>query len=345
MALELTSAQARRWRRSAHGLGGSELSATAVVRRAVALQGQDLAAVLRAIALRSLPGTSVADVVGEFNRGHLVRSWPMRGTLFATTPHHLAALRHFTAARMHRATIRRREQLGLEDRLLDKAAEVASAALAERALSRAEVLGLWEQHGIDTTAGRGYHLLFHHAVGGLWHWGRFIEGRTEQLLEPSVPIAITRPEEALQEIIRGFVEARGPVAEADLAWWTKLPKSMLRQAIATMTDLAEVSVDGSPAWVVEGQTPDVAERAGIDLLPAFDEWILGYGDRTLVATPETMAAVVPGNNGVFRPVVLLDGVVVGTWRSRPRRGEEAFTPTQTVSASNRKRIEKAIASR
>ena len=47
-----------------------------VVDRAVALQGQDLPAVLRAIAIRSAPGTTIDDVRAAFDRGEIVRSWP-----------------------------------------------------------------------------------------------------------------------------------------------------------------------------------------------------------------------------------------------------------------------------
>ncbi|MBP2436488.1 hypothetical protein [Microbacterium amylolyticum] len=72
----LSTTEALRARWSNHLLGGSDLTPAQVVDRSVALQGQDLPAVLRAIALRSRPGTSIADVRAAFDRGELVRSWP-----------------------------------------------------------------------------------------------------------------------------------------------------------------------------------------------------------------------------------------------------------------------------
>ena len=331
-------------RRTAHLLDGSELTAAEVVRRAVALQGQDLPGVLRAIALRSTSGTTLADVKRAFDDGTLVRSWPMRGTLFATTPEHLAGLRHFTAERTHRSTVRRREQLGLDDATLARAEEVMATALSERSLTRAEALATWEEAGIGTEGGRGYHLLFHHAVGGTFHWGPFAEGGTEQLLTLTEAVAVDDPDQALIEIIRGYVAARAPVTDADLAWWTKLPKTTLRKAAAQVLELVDVTVEGESAWVLAEQLDAIpAAAAGIDLVPAFDEWILGYGDRSLVATDEMMQAVVPGGNGMFRPTVLVDGTVVGTWKLKPRKGEDAFTAVAPVSAADRKRIDKALA--
>ena len=79
--------------------------------------------------------------------------------------------------------------------------------------------------------------------------------------------------------------------------------------------LVEVTVEGAPAWVV-GE-PEPGGPSGVTLVPGFDEWILGYADRSLVASPAALARLVPGGNGVFRPAVLVDGVVVGTWRPAP----------------------------
>ncbi|MCW4384197.1 winged helix DNA-binding domain-containing protein [Salinibacterium sp. SYSU T00001] len=338
MIVELSPADARRMRLRAHLLDGSALDPAQVVQRAVALQGQDLPAVLRAIAIRSRPGTSVQNVRAAFDRGELVRSWPMRGTLFATTPSHLAALLHFTADRLHRAASRRREQLGLDGTVVERARAVLQQSLAERSLLRSEALSLWQSAGIPTEAGRGYHLLAHFAIGGVMHWGPFDETGTEQRLTLSAAAAPEDPDAALAEVVRGYVAARGPVTEADLAWWTKLPRAVLRRAAASVDDLERVRIDGADAWVVGAQ--EVPQARGVTLVPAFDEWILGYGDRSLVASPRMLDALVPGNNGVFRPAVLVDGVVVGTWR-QPRSKPVEVELVETVDAATRDEIDRA----
>ncbi|MCQ1956070.1 winged helix DNA-binding domain-containing protein [Arthrobacter sp. zg-Y826] len=344
MVISLSGQDARRMRRSSQLLGGSDLSPADVVRRAVALQGQDLPAVLRAIAVRSRPGTTVQDVRDAFDRGELVRGWPMRGTLFATTPEHLAALLSFTAERIRNMAARRRAELGLEETVLARGRDTLREALGERPLRRSEALELWEAAGIDTSDGRGYHLLMHLCVEGLAHWGRF--SGTEQLLTLTAPRAVSpgAADGDLTALVRGFVLARGPVTEADLAWWTKLPRTVVRKAAAGVADLVQVEVDGRPAWII-GE-PEIPERSGVSLVPAFDEWILGYADRSLVASPAMLAAIVPGGNGVFRPAVLDDGVAVGTWRL-PRTSRATPEPVidlvERVSAAKRRAIERAVA--
>ena len=343
--LDLTDEQARRIRLRSHLLQHSDLAPVEVVRRAVALQGQDLPAVLRAIALRSRPGTSVQDVRDAFDRGELVRSWPMRGTLFATTPQHLGALLHFTAERTRSMAARRRIDLGLDETVLDRSRSVLREALREHPLQRAAVMELWSGAGIKTADGRGYHLLMHLAVEGLIHWGRFAPAGTEQFV--TLTASGDAPDADLAAIIRGFVLARGPVTEADVAWWTKLPKTVVRRAAADVGDLVEVQVQARPAWLIgdgliNGSGP--LEPSGVTLVPGFDEWILGYADRSLVAGPVAMQSVVPGSNGIFRPAVLVDGMVVGTWRlPRGRAAEPVIDLAEPVPAATRRAIEDAVA--
>ncbi len=63
------------------------------------------------------------------------------------------------------------------------------------------------------------------------------------------------------------------------------------------------------------ETPALgAPAARVHLLPGFDEYLLGYGDRSAALAPEHSQAIVPGGNGMFKPTIVVDGEVVGTWR-------------------------------
>jgi hypothetical protein len=95
-----------------------------------------------------------------------------------------------------------------------------------------------------------------------------------------------------------------------------------------------MEVDGVE-HLMDPQTPEVLRTArnrakGVLLLPGFDEFILGYGDRRAQLEPEFADRIVPGGNGVFRHTVVSAGRVVGTWR-RHRQGIEA-TPFTAFTA-------------
>ncbi|QYJ03789.1 winged helix DNA-binding domain-containing protein [Nocardioides panacisoli] len=340
----LTTDQALRLRLAAHGLTRPlGLDPAGVVERAVALQGQDLPAVLQAIGLRS--GEDVTGVRAAFDRGELVRGWPMRGTLFATTPHWLAGLLSLTAARTEQAMVKRWGHIGLDEDIVARSAEVAAEAMTDGPHTRAEMLQQWEDAGVPTTQGRGYHLIVLHSVRSLWHWGPFRDG--EQCLVATPPVEVAAPEEVLADAVAGYVRARGLATVDDIAWWTKLPKGQVRRAVARCVGLAEVAVAGlDTVHLVHEEDyaalADLPPAEGVVLLPGFDEYYLGHADRSLVATPAMQQAVVPGKNGVFRPLVVLDGRVVATWRNT-KKGAELVDLVEQVPSPQRAAIDAALA--
>ncbi len=46
--------------------------------------------------------------------------------------------------------------------------------------------------------------------------------------------------------------------------------------------------------------------------------MLGYKDRDAMLAPEHADRIVPGANGVFRPIIVVDGQIVGTWARTAR---------------------------
>lgn len=349
--------------------GGPEPSGPSpvdVVRRMVALQGQDLPAVLRAIAIRSRPGTTVDDVRAGFDTGELVRGWTQRGTLFATTPGDLAALVSLTGERVIHMSRRVHDAEGLDDAVMARAESVTRKALAASGadgVTRAAMIDLWQQAGVPIEGQRGYHLIVALALRGVLHWGPFAGVQQVMVATPSARHGAASPEEpdaALRRIARSYFASRGPATVDDLAWWLGLPKSPVRAAVAALREeepdaVVEVSVDGKVMLVARSEpgqlgadddtapdAPGLAEPTGVVLVPGFDEIVLGYQDRNLIADAEAMRTVVPFTNGIFRPAVLLDGRLVGTWRRAPKGDEAPFELVPGIKARARKAVSAAV---
>ncbi len=331
--IEIDAGEARRLRARAQLIGGSSLEPAAVVRRAGALQGQDAGAVLRAVALRSRPGTTVADVRSAFDAGELVRGWPMRGTLFALTPKGLSGFAAINAPRMQTVIRSRRGNLGISDEHFDLAKSTAVWALDKRPHTRAELAVLWREAGVPEGQGHDYHYTSTLAIDGVLALGPF-DGN-EQLV---VRLRPSDEEQAafLARIARAFFVARGPATLDDFSWWAKLPKALLRPAALAVDGIEEVSVDGRTMLYLDDGLGSLAPD-GVVLLPGFDEWVLGYQDRSLVGSREALAQLATVN-GIFRPAVLVDGRIVGTWRVK-----EGATLVEKVSAKLRRAIDAAIA--
>jgi inactivated superfamily I helicase len=89
---------------------------------------------------------------------------------------------------------------------------------------------------------------------------------------------------------------------------------------------------------MDPQTPDLLQTArtqaeGVLLLPGFDEFMLGYGDRRAQLDPAFADRIVPGGNGVFRHTVVSAGRVVGTWARTGRGAQRDITATPFTSFS------------
>ncbi|GAB3462323.1 crosslink repair DNA glycosylase YcaQ family protein [Kineococcus endophyticus] len=295
--------------------------ATAVVTHLAALQAQDLRAAATAVALRTRAGagagenTSLADAL---DAGTVVRSWPMRGTLHLLRASDLRWVLALCATRTITATRRRREQLAITDADLDVARATVRTHCPPTGSTRADLLAAFEAAGQGTGGGRGYHLLHHLALTADLCLGP-LAGR-EQLfvpLDPWVPPGDVPPD-PLAEWTRRHLRSHGPTTATDVAFWTGLPLGTVRRGFeAVRAEFEAVEVEGVE-HLVDPALPDLvaAHRGaarGVHLLPGFDEFLLGYADRSAVLALDHASRVAPGGNGVFRGTVVVGGRVVGTW--------------------------------
>src|SRR3954454_17983917 len=113
-------------RAAAQGLlPGPPRSPASTTTAMLALQAQDFAGGLWAVAVRDRARETRADLEAALDTGAVVRSWPMRGTLHLTTPRDLRLLLAITATRAVGAARGRRAQLGLEGAELERGRQLA----------------------------------------------------------------------------------------------------------------------------------------------------------------------------------------------------------------------------
>ncbi|SEP06525.1 winged helix DNA-binding domain-containing protein [Trujillonella endophytica] len=317
--------------------GAPAASAAEAVRGLLCAQGQDLPGAVTSVALRTRD-RSATGVRAAFDAGEVVRSWPMRGTLHLLPAEELPWLLELCGPRAVAGAAKRRAALGITDRDVDRAREQAVGALTGgRRLGRAALLAAIGE-AVDVSGQRGYHLLWF-----LAQTGTLVLGPTEgtdqafALLDEWVPAPRRLSgEEALAELARRYLTGHGPATDADLARWAGLTLRDVRAGIAAVrSELAAVEVDGRELLMA----PDLPDRLAacrsevedaVLLLPGFDEYVLGYADRTCAVPEEFAERIVPGRNGMFRSTVVHGGRVLGVWRwagsgSRRVPAPEPFT--------------------
>jgi hypothetical protein len=314
---------------------------TEVVHGMLALQGQDYAGGLWSIGLRTASSTR-SSIEGVHETGAFVRSWPMRGTLHFVAADDLPWMLSLTGERMVRSAEGRRRQLELDRAQFDRAEAIARERMADGAtISRPELFAAWQQGGLPTTGQRGVHLLAQLAQTSVI----VLVGQQEwALLEHRVPNPrLPERADALREFALRYFTSHGPATERDFAWWSSLTLTDARAGIAAAREqLDELELEGTRYYLRPGLEP--AGRA-VRLLPGFDEYLLGYSDRSAPLSGADTAVIVPGGNGMFLSTVVVNGEVVGSWRrtQRAKKVQLDIEPLHDIPTSAARGIAAAAA--
>ncbi len=283
-----------------------------------AAQGQDLPGVLASIAMRTASG-DVDEVRRAFDDGEIVRSWPMRRTLHVVPARDLAWMLPLATARPLAEAAKRRTQFGLADEAVERAGEVALEVLAGGGrLTRAELAQRWADAGLIRESAHVTHTISVLAMHGVLAYGPFATAKEQALVRLDEwvpePRRLAR-EDALVEWARIYFAGHGPARRQDFARWTGLPAADVRTAVEGAREHLVTDDDG---LLLDPATPErlaaVYDPGAELLLPGFDEFVLGYGERAEILDAEHADRIVPGGNGVFRPTVVRDGRVVGCWK-------------------------------
>ncbi|MCS5717983.1 winged helix DNA-binding domain-containing protein [Herbiconiux sp. CPCC 205763] len=334
-----------------------------VARHLLALQAQDFGQAVWALGLRS-PGATRADVAAALDGAQVVRSWPMRGTLHFSTPDDLRWMLSLTAAKTITGVAARHRQLELDDTVFGRARRIAAAELrGGGSFSRDEFFALLEADGIPTKNQRGVHIIWWLAHDGLLCWGP--TRGTQQalvLLDEWAPPARdphASRDDSLAEFVLRYFTGHGPATLKDFCWWSKTTVTDAQRGLALVRDrLTETEIDGVTFWMRDpadrdasagrhdgssrpaaGAHPSPRRRPpGVRALPGFDEYLLGYQDRSHALPSEFADRIVPGNNGMFLPMIVSRGEIVGTWRRSvtAKKAEVTAEPFTALSSTEQR---------
>lgn len=316
----------------------SALAATAVT---TAVQAQDTAASKLGLRARAA-GLTEAGVVHAIEHDRTIaRTWLHRGTIHLVPTADLRWLVRLIGPAIARKYRTRWRQIGLGDELLDRIVCALPDILAGGPLTRAEIKAALDGRGIalDSPDPQAHsHAVVHASTTGLICRGPD-RGRhsTFALIDDWVPSAPHGPsgDDALAELARRYFAAFSPATAADFAAWSGLGAG---RAVALIRDeLTETDVDGRPGF----QLGSVDPARGLRLLPAFDNYLLGYRNRDALMPKEHYADVYEG--GMIRPVVLHDGRAVGTWALQRAKGRLTVTPFHRLPRAELRGVEAEVA--
>ena len=279
-----------------------------------AMQSQDYNMSKWAVGLRMGEGTE-EKIDEAIERGDILRTHVLRPTWHLVAAADIRWMVELTAPQIRGKMAFREKFLQLDKKILTRSRKLIGSALAKKGhLSRGELVEVLQKAGIATDDNRSAHILIDAELEALICSG---PGKTHYaLLEERAPQArkLSR-EEALAELTRRYFGGHGPATLPDYCWWSGLLVKDAKKGIASLgKELRSAKVGECEYWWMDGQGEgELPRMPSALLLPAFDEWIIGYADRTGLFPTEHERKIITVN-GLFRPVLLIKGQAAGCWR-------------------------------
>lgn len=326
---------------------GAGRSVGQIVEHLGALQAQDVASQFWSLGVR-IPGAVEADVQAALEAREAVRTWPMRGTVHLVPARDAAWMVSLMSAKPLAGGAARREYLGITLDMVDRSTEVLREALAGGGiLTRDECVAVLRGAGFETAGQVSYHLLWYACqLGVLCQGPPRGKEHTFVVLSEWVPDAVSvSREQGLAIMAERYFRGHGPASVKDFSRWTGLGVRDCRAGIAGAGEALVGVVTSAGPMAAAPAALEAGEVAAYLVLPGFDEFMLGYGDRSLTVDPGHFAAVVPGNNGVFQATLVRHGRVVGIWKRtlKARAISVAATSLVRLTAADRKAFEQEFA--
>jgi hypothetical protein len=303
-----------------------------------ALQAQDYSMAKWALGCR-LPGSTDRQIEKDFQEGKILRTHVLRPTWHFVDPRDVRWMLELTAPGIRAFARNHYANLGIDSRLLKRSKRILEKALdSTGGMARNELKKWFVRAKIDTADARfGFLLLDAELDGLICSAGRrgnqFAYGLLEQIVAPSKSLTA---DESLAELTKRYFTSHGPALMQDFAWWSGLPLTEIKKGLAMNGSglISEKRMDQT-YWSSSSAANQVKPLKGAYFLPGFDEYFIGYKDRSVLTDP-AFAKKIMGVNGIFRPTLIRNGKITGLWKRAENKSGweielETFSPVSRSS--------------
>ena len=305
-----------------------------VVQGLGAVQAQDYAAAKWAVGLRMKAGSD-ALIDKALTDGSILRTHVLRPTWHFVSPVDIRWMLDLTSKRINAAISYNFRRLGLEAAVFKRSGTALVRALqGGKQLTRLELVSILEQWGIKSNNLGFLHILMRAELDKLICSGaRRGKQFTYALLEERASQAKTLArDEALALLTLRYFTSHGPATAQDYAWWSGLTLADARSGLELIrSEVTGEVVDGITYWYTGSGLEAKALPRTAYLLPNFDEYTVGYTDRTTMIAADHAKKLESFGIYLLNPSIVINGKIVGTWKRIFRKGSVVVEPRLLTS--------------
>ena len=291
--------------------------ASEVVRALGAVQAQDYAGAKWALSQRA-GDASESEIERELIEGAILRTHVLRPTWHFVAPEDIRWMLALTGPRIAASMASYNRRLELTPAIFRKTHAVITKALAGgKQLTRTALKELLARARVGEVSGqRLAHMMMQAELDAVVCSGA-MQGKqfTYGLLDERVPAAAARErDDALGELARRYFSTRGPATTRDFSWWSGLTIADCKRAVEIAGGaLEQARIAAQTYWFVpRSATPPAGPSA--HLLPNYDEYFIGFRDRSAIARRVRDLNLVSGGDALIANIVFVDGMIVGGWK-------------------------------
>jgi hypothetical protein len=283
-----------------------------------AMQAQDYNMAKWAIGVR-LPHAGNKIIESAITNGDIIRTHVLRPTWHFISPDDIYWMLELTAPHIKSAMKSRNKELGLTEAIYNKSNRLIEKSLTGvNHLTREEIMTILEKAKIVTEHNRSSHFLMQAELDRIICSGAPKGNKqTYALLEERVPKRKTmNKDEALATLAQKYFTSHCPATLQDFIWWSGLPISNARHALEMIkSNFISETVGMKTYWITNSFAPPVMDQSIAFFLPAYDEYLISYKDRS-ASLPFQLQKNTVSSNGIFHPVIILNGKVIGVWNKK-----------------------------
>ena len=288
-----------------------------------AMQAQNYSMVKWAVGMR-LKSATIQTVEKALREGEILRTHVMRPTWHLVAAEDIRWMLKLSAKRVIAAneSYAKGHNLDISEELYAKSYRLLDKILSgKKSLTRQEIAEHFSRSGIVADNHHMTRFMARAEQVGIVCSGEDKGSKcTYALLEERVPpMPELTKDESLARLARSYFRSHAPAVLQDFVWWSGLPVTEARQAIYLIDSELTAEEWNGQTWYIHEDCRTRGKVSGsLHLLPSYDEYLLGYKDRTDVLPKEHYAKAFT-NNGLFYPVVLHEGRVIGNWDKGPQK--------------------------
>lgn len=280
------------------------------------IQAQDFAAAKWSLGLR-LKNSTDSLLDQAFNEGKFLRTHVMRPTWHFVSPENIRWMLELTAPRVKTFMGHYNRKLELDEELFKKSnAAIIKILKKQTYATRQELKKELEHIGIKTDVQRLAHIVMWAELEQIICSGpRQGKQFTYGLLADRAPQAKKLDKDkALATLAEIYFHSHGPAQLKDFVWWSGLSVREATEGLeAIKSSLLSETINGKVYWFTSFTTPRGPLMGSTFLLSIFDEYTIGYTDRSDLSQGRDIERMISMGNALLS-VLIINGKVAGTWK-------------------------------